>query len=53
MSFSRISRALRNVGEFPMLAFIPGGWAKVTLTGEPGVGEVRHAGARIQAAALM
>jgi hypothetical protein len=34
MSISHISRALRKVGEFPMFAFIPGGWGKRTLLPE-------------------
>jgi hypothetical protein len=53
MSISQISRALRNVGEFAMFAFIPGGLGKLTLLPEnTGSGKIGTPWARMQAAAL-
>jgi hypothetical protein len=53
MSISQISRALRNGGEFPMLAFIPGGGLKRTLLPEKvGSGKFGTPWARMQAAAF-
>ena len=45
--------ALRNVGEFAMFAFIPGGLGKLTLLPEKtGSGKIGTPWARMQAAAL-
>ena len=53
MSISQISRALRNVGEFAMFAFIPSGLGKLTLLPEKtGSGKIGTPWARMQAAAL-